>query len=109
MSTALTGRKGVILVKKAWSEGNEPVRYLACVVSLLVSGCAGSPTGNDTSGLFGQNVVGNEASVTVSNVYSDIDALLMADNHCANYGRIARFNRMEPPRAIFDCVRRQNR
>jgi hypothetical protein len=59
--------------------GNLAVSGELCVVSLLVPGCAGSPTGNDTSGLFGQNVVGNEAYVTVSNVYSDIDALLLVD------------------------------
>jgi hypothetical protein len=76
-----------------------------------MSGCAGSLTGNDAHtppGLFGQSVVGNEAYVTVSSAYSDIDALLLADNHCANYGRVARFNRMESFQSIFDCLPRQS-
>ncbi len=56
-------------------------------------------------GLFGQRVVGNNAYVTVSNVWNEMDALPLADKHCAQYGRAARFNHMERSRAIFDCVK----
>ena len=76
---------------------------------LLLSGCAGSLAGNDAHiypGLFGQNVAGNETYVTVSNVYNEIDALPLAEAHCAKFGKVARFNHMEPIRAIFDCVPR---
>jgi hypothetical protein len=78
--------------------------------TLALSGCAGSLAGNDAHiypGLFGQNVVGNETYVTVSNVYNEIDALPLAETHCAKYGKVARFNHMERIRAIFDCVPRQ--
>jgi hypothetical protein len=34
------------------------------------------------AGLFGQNVVGSETYVTVSNVYIEIDALPLAEEHC---------------------------
>lgn len=81
------------------------------LASLILSGCAGSLAGNDAHiyplGLFGQNVVGNEIYVTVSNVYNEMDALPLAENHCAKFGKSARFNHMERIRAIFDCVPRQ--
>lgn len=79
---------------------------LICILTNLV-GC--SYAGNDAHiypGLFGQNVVGNEAYVTVSNVYNEMDALPLAEKHCAKFSKTARFNRMEPLRAIFDCVPR---
>lgn len=80
------------------------------VACLMAGGCAGSLTGDSAHiypGLFGQNVAGNEAYVTVSNVYNEIDALPLADAHCAKYGRVARFNHMERVRAVFDCVGRR--
>lgn len=73
----------------------------------LLSGCAGSLAGNDAHiypGFFGQNVVGNETYVTVSNVYNEMDALPLAEKHCSKYGKVARFKHMERIRAIFDCV-----
>ena len=75
----------------------------------ILSGCVGSLAGNDAKiypGLFGQNVVGNETYVTVSNVYNEMDALPLAEKHCAQYGKVARFKQMERIRAIFDCVPR---
>jgi hypothetical protein len=41
--------------------------------------------------------------VTISNVWNEMDALPLADAHCKQYGKSARFNRMESARAIFDC------
>ena len=75
-----------------------------------LAGCSSSLTGESAHiypGLFGQNVVGNETYVTVSNVYNEIDALPLAETHCSKYGRSARFRHMERIRAIFDCVPRQ--
>lgn len=88
------------------------MKYTIIAVAALLTGCTGSLTGEDAHiypGLFGQNVVGNETYVTVSNVYNEIDALPLADAHCAKYSRAARFNHMERIRAIFDCVPRQTR
>jgi hypothetical protein len=81
------------------------------LAAVLLSGCAGgSLAGNDAHiypGFFGQNVVGNETYVTVSNVYNEMDALPLAERHCAKFGKAARFNHMERIRAIFDCVPKQ--
>jgi hypothetical protein len=54
--------------------------------------------------LFGQRVVGNASYVTVSNVWNEMDALPLAERHCAGYGKSARFTHMEGSRAIYDCV-----
>jgi hypothetical protein len=85
-------------------------RYLILLLAIPLASCAGSLAGNDAHiypGFFGQNVVGNETYVTVSNVYNEMDALPLADNHCAKYDKVARFNHMERIRAVFDCVPRQ--
>lgn len=55
-------------------------------------------------GCIGQRVVGNQAYVTVSNVWDEMDALPLANGHCSKYGRIPRFSHMEGNRAIYDCV-----
>jgi hypothetical protein len=84
----------------------------ATIGAMLLSGtlCAcTSQAGNDAHlyplGLFGQRVVGNDQYVTVSNVWNEMDALPLAEAHCKQYGKSARFNRMEGPRAIYDCQR----
>src|SRR6516225_5991538 len=82
------------------------IRSGVLVISLGLATC-GSPDARIYPGLFGQNVVGNEAYVTVSNVYNEMDALPLAEAHCAKFGKSARFNHMEPIRAIFDCVPHQ--
>ena len=56
-------------------------------------------------GLFGQRVVGNSLYVTISNVWNEMDGLPLAEKHCAQYGKSARFNHMEATRAIFDCIK----
>ena len=86
------------------------VKYMLLAWSVALAGCAGSFAGSDAHiypGFFGQNVVDNEVYVTVSNVYNEMDALPLADAHCAKFGRAARFNHMESIRAIYDCVPRQ--
>ena len=83
------------------------MRWWPIVLVLTLVGCTSSQTGNDAHiypGLFGQNVSGNETYVTVSNVYNEMDALPLAEVHCAKYGKAAHFNHMEAARAIFDCV-----
>ncbi|WP_423415663.1 hypothetical protein RLW55_04075 [Hyphomicrobium sp. B1] len=72
----------------------------------LASCAAGGETQIYTGGLIGQRVVGNEAYVTIFNVWNEMDALPLADQHCAKYNKVAKFNRMESVRAIFDCVAR---
>jgi hypothetical protein len=90
--------------------GGGTVRYLALMATIALAGCSSSPAGNDAHiypCCFGQNIVGNETYVTVSNVYNEMDALPLADRHCAKYDKVARFNHMEHIRAVFDCVPRQ--
>jgi hypothetical protein len=84
------------------------IRFAMLALACLLSGC--SLAGNDAHiypGFFGQNVVGNETYVTVSNVYNEMDALPLAEKHCAKFGKAARFQHMERIRAIFDYVPRQ--
>jgi hypothetical protein len=79
-------------------------RYLI-PICISLCGCAAAEDAHIFPGFFGQRIVGNEAYVTVSNVYNEMDALPLADRDC-RFGRIARLNRMEGARAIFDCVKR---
>lgn len=75
------------------------------LVAAALGGCVGNEDAHIYPGLFGQNIVGNAAYVTVSNVYNDMDALPLADRHCGKFGKVARFNHMEGQRAVFDCGR----
>ena len=84
------------------------MRHTLLVLCATLTGC--SLAGNSAHiypGLFGQNVVGNETYVTVSNVYNEIDALPLAEEHCGKFNKVARFNHMERIGAIFDCVPKQ--
>lgn len=83
------------------------LKPLGAVLVFCLAGCA-PPPGNDAKlypGLFGQKVVGNEAYVTVSNVWNEMDAPPLADAHCKKYGSIARFRSFDPHRAVYDCVK----
>ena len=55
-------------------------------------------------GLRFTTVVGNKNYVTVSNVWNEMDALPLAEKHCAKFNRSAAFKDMKSARAIFDCV-----
>ncbi len=80
-------------------------RRLAWILLLgLLNGCATPDARIYPLGLFGQNVVGNEAYVTVSNVWNEMDALPLAEKHCRSFGKAARFKQMQGSRAIYDCV-----
>lgn len=70
----------------------------------MLSGCASDA--NIYHSPFGQRVVGNGAYVTVSNVWNEMDALPLADKHCGEFGKVARFDHMEGYRAVYDCVTR---
>jgi len=81
-----------------------PIAYVVLV--LTVAGCSNRGDVNIYGGLQGQNIVGNEAYVTISNVWNEMDALPLAEQHCGKYGKIARFKTFGGSRAIFDCVPR---
>jgi hypothetical protein len=81
---------------------------LICALSTLaLGGCASGIAGNDANiynSLNGQRIVGNENSVIVSNVWNEMDAFPLAEQHCKKYGRSARFRSVTGARAAFDCV-----
>ncbi len=86
-------------------------RHVAAALALVgfsvlaLNACATSPSdANIYHSLIGQRVVGNDSYVTVSNVWNEMDGLPLADKHCAQYGKSARFTHMEGYRAIYDCV-----
>ena len=81
------------------------MRTLPLLSLLILAGCAASDA-KIYPGLFGQNIVGNEAYVTVSNVWNEMDALPLAERHCAGFNKVASFKHMEGTRAIYDCVAR---
>lgn len=82
------------------------MRYAVLVLALLACGCS-RYAGNDANiynSLQGQKVVGNEVNVTVSNIWSEMDGLPLADAHCAKYGKVARTKSFGRYRANYDCV-----
>jgi hypothetical protein len=82
------------------------MRRLLGLVAIGLAGCAGNQGDRIYPiGLSGQNVSGNAAYVSISNVWNEQDALPIAERHCARFGKLARFNRMQGYRAVFDCVK----
>ncbi len=82
------------------------MRAILIAASLCLAGCA-----NDANiypfDPVGQRIVGNETYVSISNVWSEMDALPLAERHCAQYGKRARFDQMVTRgRAAFACVAR---
>jgi len=74
-----------------------------CLVLLLLTGtvsACGQSDANIYGSLVGQRVVGNEAYVTISNVWNEMDALPLAEQHCGKFDKVARFNRMTGARSI---------
>jgi len=69
---------------------------------LLLVGC--SSDANIYHSFVGQRVVGNTNYVSVSNVWNEMDGSPLAEKHCAQYGKAARFTHMEAHMAIYDCV-----
>lgn len=70
---------------------------LALCAMLLVSACA-------SMRVFPAGVSGNEAFVTVSNVWNSSEALPYATKHCAQYGKVPRMKHSEGYSVVFDCV-----
>lgn len=81
----------------------DTMQRLFLIVAFMLCGCASDA--NIYGCCFGQDIVGNEAYVTISNVWNEMDALPLAEKHCSKYSKVARFNKMEGARAIFDCVK----
>lgn len=82
------------------------MRWLLLLIGLSLGGCFGAGSDANVYGsLNGQRVVGNEAYVTVSNVWNEMDALPLAEKHCGQFNRLARFTHMEGTKAIFDCIK----
>ena len=69
----------------------------------LLAGCMQADA-NIYGCCVGQKVVGNKNYVTVWNVWSEMSALPLAEAHCEEYKRTAKFDKMEGIRAIFECV-----
>lgn len=77
--------------------------FRALISLLMLAGCASGP--NSLYAIdSGRDVTGNAAYVTVGNVWNEGHALPLAERHCQQYGKVARFNHMEGRRAVFDCV-----
>jgi hypothetical protein len=80
--------------------------FVAFTLCSALGSCAEYDANIYPLGIIGQRVVGNETYVTVSNVWSEMNALPLAEKHCAKFGRAARFKYLQAQRAIFDCVPR---
>jgi hypothetical protein len=83
------------------------MRKLLVVATLALSACTSSFSGNDANiyhSFNGQRIVGNENSVIISNVWNEMDAFPLAEQHCKKYGKSARFKSDTGVKAAFDCV-----
>jgi hypothetical protein len=79
--------------------------FMTLICFSVLAGCARTDA-NIYGSLVGQRVVGNETYVTITNVWNEMDALPLADRHCAQFGKAARYVRREGAKAIFDCISR---
>ena len=74
------------------------MRHLAIIfTSVALAGCA-------SARLLPAGVSGNAAYVSVSNVWNEAEALPYAEKHCAQHGKIARFQSKQNYAVVFDCV-----
>jgi len=67
------------------------------ILPVLLSGC-------ETTRILPAKVDGNEAFVSVFNVWTVNDALKYATVHCEKYGRIPRATGQHGYTVTFDCV-----
>lgn len=82
-------------------------KKLKLVLLLLFLPLVGCVSGNDAKiypGLFGQRVVGNEMYVSIGNVWSEMDALPLAEAYCKKYGKSPSYKELKNNVARFDCV-----
>jgi len=77
--------------------------FAATVVCVSLCSCAAHNDANIHRNSVGLAVVGNDQYATVSHVRNEKDGQRLADKHCRQFGKAARFNRMERARAIYDC------
>jgi hypothetical protein len=86
------------------SRGSENDMKRLILMVIMLAGCSQSDA-NIYGSPFGQNIVGNEVSVQITNVWNQADAFPLADRHCRRHGRAARFTAMHGSVASFDCVK----
>ena len=93
-------------------------KVFSFIFILLLTGCGVRDAKimvRDEKLRYGCCVVGNKNYVSIGNVWNEMDALPLAEEHCSKYGRTAKFNSMvvllkekipmvENYRARFDCV-----
>jgi hypothetical protein len=72
-------------------------------VALLCLGLAGCASMR----VLPAGVSGNAAYVSVSNVWNESEALPYAEKHCAQFGKIPRFQSKAAYAVVFDCVSAQ--
>jgi uncharacterized protein YceK len=71
---------------------------LVGIVALALSGCA-------SMRIMPAGISGNEAYVSVSNVWNESEALPYAEKHCAKYSKIPKFQSKRDYAVVFDCVK----
>lgn len=82
------------------------VIFAATLLSISLCCCAVQNNASISRNLVGLTVVGNDQYAIVSHVRNETDGQRLADKHCKQFGKSARFNRMEGARAFFDCQAR---
>ena len=93
-------------------------KVFSFIFILLLTGCGVRDAKimvRDEKLRYGCCVVENKNYVSIGNVWNEMDALPLAEEHCSKYGRTVNFNSMvvflkekipmvENYRARFDCV-----
>jgi hypothetical protein len=77
--------------------------FAAALISISLCSCALHSDASIQRNQVGLAVLGNDQNAIVSHVRNEKDGQRLADKHCKQFGKIARFNRMDGARAIFDC------
>ena len=77
--------------------------FVVTVVCISLCSCAAHNDANVHRNLVGLAVAGDEQYATVSHVRNEKDGQRLADKHCRQFGKAARFDRMEGARAIYNC------
>jgi hypothetical protein len=76
---------------------------VAICVTLAACTRAGPSRAPGTDPDTGLRVTGNETSVIIGGTASEAVAFPIAERHCASYGKVAYFSRMDGFRVAFDC------
>jgi len=70
----------------------------------MVAACSPDQDAHLYGGFQGPQLVGNEAYVTVSYVWNETEAQLLADRHCARYGKTAQYIPSITSIPTFSCI-----